>query len=96
MEKIMTVASVSEVREFKGNDGNMVKVIDVTLSDGINTIIASAVDKKAQHIIDHPIAIGALVQADFTFSVSVVKTEKGEFPTQRVRLNAYGVIVSPT
>ena len=96
MEKLMIVTSVSEAREFKGNDGSMVKAIDVTLSDGINTIIASAADKRAQRIIDHPLAIGSLLNVDLTFSIVNVKSEKGEFASQRVRLNDFGVIVSPS
>lgn len=97
MEKIMIVVSVSEPRTFKGNDGSDVKVVGVTLSDGINTIHAETIDKKAQALIDHPVPAGSLVNADITFSVSIVKTQDGkEFPRQNVRLNAWGVIVSPS
>lgn len=95
MEKLMIVTSVSEVREFTGNDGSKVKALDITLSDGINTIVAGATDKRAQRIIDHPIKIGSLLNVDLTFSIVNVKSDKGEFASQRVRLNDFGVIVAP-
>lgn len=97
MEKIMIVASVSEARSFKGNDGNDIKVVGVTLSDGINTVYAEAIDKKAQLLLDHPVPVGSLINADITFSVSQVKTQDGkEFLRQNVRLNSWGLIVSPS
>lgn len=95
MEKLMIVTSISEVREFKGNDGSPVKAVDLTLSDGINTIIASAVDKKAQRIIDHPIPLGSLIFTVLNFNVVNVKTEKGEFVSQRVKLVEFGILANP-
>ena len=95
MEKIMIVTSVSEAREFTGNDGSKIKAMDITLSDGVNSIVASAVDKRAQRIIENPIKIGSLLNVDLTFYIQNVKSDKGEFASQRVRLNDFGIIVAP-
>lgn len=94
MEKILIVVSVSEQREFQSKDGENVKALDVTLSDGLNTFIASAVDKRAQQMIDHPVKPGSLINADLTFNVTSVKSERGEFPTQRVSLRSYSVLIA--
>ena len=94
MEKMMILVSVSEPRTFKGTDGNDVKAIDLVLSDGVNSITTSAIDKKAQRIIDHPLNIGSMLNVDFTLYTNTVKNDKGEFVTQKVRLNDFGVIVS--
>lgn len=96
MEKLMILVALSEVRTFRGNDGADVKAIDVTLSDGINTIIAGAIEKRAQQLIDHPIKAGALVNVDLSFSVSNIKTNDGkEFPRQNVRINQIAALVNP-
>lgn len=93
---MMILVSTSEVRTFKGNDGTDIKAIDVTLTDGINTIVAGAVDKKAQQLLDHPIPAGSLVNVDLTFTVSAVKTNDGkEFPRQNVRLNNFSSLANP-
>lgn len=94
MEKMVIVVSQATAREFQGNDGT-VKVVDLTLSDGINQFLASAFDKQAQRLIDTPLAPGSLINADLQFSIRNYKTEKGEFASQQVRLVAFGVIVNP-
>lgn len=97
MEKLMIVVSTSKARSFKGSDGNDVKVVGLTLSDGINTIYAEAIDKKAQLLLDHPVPSGSLLNVDISFSVSTVKNKEGkEFPLQNIRLNSWGTIVSPS
>lgn len=91
----MFVTSQAEAREFEATQNGQtikVKAVDVTLSDGINTIVASAYDKKAQQLIDHPLKAGTFLNADLTFSVRKTKNEKGEWSVQQVRLNNYGVI----
>ncbi|MBO7629010.1 MAG: hypothetical protein J6S87_03565 [Bacteroidales bacterium] len=95
MEKYFVVVSQSEARQFDGkSDGQSttIKAVDVLLSDGINQIIASAYDKKAQQLIDKPLKPGAFINADLTFSTKEVKTEKSAWLSQQVRLNNYAVI----
>ena len=99
MERLLIVKSLSQVREFESTDNGQkvkIKAIDLTLTDEINTFVASAYDKKAQQIIDNALPEGTLINADLSFTVRKVKTEKGiEFDQQQVRLNSYGVIVKP-
>lgn len=90
------VVSQATAREFQGTSNGQpstVKVVDVTLSDGINQFICSAFDKLAQRLIDHPLKTNAFINADLQFSVRTGKTEKGtEFAVQQVRLANYGII----
>lgn len=88
------VTSQSEAREF-GSDSEKIKAVDVTLSDGINTIVCTAFDKKAQQLVDHPLKAGCMINADLSFTVRTVKNDKGEWPVQQVRLNNFGVLVDP-
>lgn len=92
---MLVFVSQSEAREFKSTTSGKeetVKVVEVTLGNGLNLFTASAFDKQAQRLIDHPVNAGALVVADLIFSVRTAKTEKGEFPVQQVRLANYSVL----
>lgn len=92
MEKLMFVIRQESARSFKSSNGDEVKAVDLALSDGVNEMVATAYDKRAQQLIDHPLPQGALINADITFSIRTVKTEKGqEFAQTQVRLNGYGL-----
>ena len=87
------VTKQETAREFSSNQGGeKIKAVDLQLSDGINQLVATAYDKKAQQLIDHPLAVGTLINADITLSVRMVKTKDDkEFPQTQVRLNNYGL-----
>lgn len=87
----MFVIRQESARSFKSSNGEEVKAVDLLLSDSVNELVATAYDKRAQQLIDHPLPQGALINADITFSVRTVKTEKGEFSQTQVRLNNYGL-----
>lgn len=98
MIETLIVSSQSPVREFDSVEKGQsvkIKVVDVVLTDNINSFVASAFDKTAQRIQDNPLKVGSLIKADLGFSVRTVKTEKGEFMSQNVRLNNFGIIVEP-
>lgn len=95
MERPMLVTQIGEKREFKGSDGSTIKALDVVLTDGINIITASAFDKTVQKIEDNHLQEGTLVNANLLFYVTTTKSEKGEFLSQRVRLDNYGVLALP-
>ena len=92
MEKILIVASASEPREFNGQDGNPVKAVDLVLTDGINTFVASAVDRVAQRLIDKPLPAGTLVNANLEFKVRVVDKDGRQFSVQQVSLKEIGAM----
>ena len=92
MQFYLFLESVSPVREFTGSDGSTVKAVDVVLTDRINKFSATAYDKQAQQIIDHPISPNSLLSVDLTFNAKAVKTEKGDFMSNNIRLNSYGVM----
>lgn len=92
MEKLLIVASASEPREFNGQDGNAVKAIDLVLTDGINTFVVSAVDRLAQRLIDKPLPVGTLVNANMEFKVRVVEKEGRQFSVQQVSLKEIGAM----
>ena len=93
MEKLFFVTKQETPREFTSNQGGeKIKAVDLHLSDGINQCVATAYDKKAQQLIDHPLGAGTLINADITLSIRPVKTQKGEeFSQTQVRLNNYGL-----
>ena len=99
MEKLLMVVSQATAREFQGTSNGQpstVKVVDVTLSDGINQFLVSAFDKQAQRLIDEPLKAGGMINADLQFSIRKSKNEKGvETSWQHVRLANYGIIVNP-
>lgn len=99
MEQLVIIKSVSPAREFASTQNGQttnVKCIDVVLGDGLNNFVATAFHSIAQQIIDHPLPIGALVNADLSFSVRTAKNDKGqEWLSQQVRLNNYAVLVEP-
>lgn len=94
MEKLVIVVSQAAAREFQGNDGP-VTAVDLNLSDGLNQFLVTAYDKTALRLAKDPLPVGSLINAEMQFSVRNVKTEKGEFANQQVRLSNYGVIVKP-
>jgi len=78
-------------REFKSNSGEDVVAVEVHLTDGLNSVVATAYEKTAQRLIKEPLAAGLLIQADITLYESTVKTEKGEFARNNVKLNNYAI-----
>ena len=80
-----------EARTFKSNQGEDVTAVEVHLSDGLNSVVATAYDKMADKLIKEKLAPGTLVETDITLYESVVKTEKGEFARNNVKLNNYAV-----
>lgn len=98
MIETLIVVNQSPVREFDSVEKGQsvkIKVVDVVLTDNINSFVASAFEKVAQRMQDTPLKAGALIKADLAFSVRTVKSEKGEFMSQNVRLNNFGIIVEP-
>ena len=98
MEKMLLVVSQGATREFdstKNGQTTKVKALDLELTDKVNTFIIGVAGDKANQLHDHPLKAGTLINADLSFYKKMVKTEKGEFPQQQVRLNNYGVIVEP-
>jgi len=78
-------------RVFKSNQGEDIVAVEVHLNDGLNSVVATAFDKTAQRLIKEPLCEGALVNADITLYESTVKSDKGEFAKNNVRLNNYAV-----
>lgn len=92
MEKLLIVCSQENVRTFEmGRDGRneIVKAVDVVLTDGLNNFLCTAFDKEAQRLIDKPLEKGAWVSVDMTFAVRTAKTEKGERAFQQIKLNKF-------
>lgn len=64
-----------------------VDAVDVLLTDGINNFVATAYEKEAIRLKEHPLEKGGMASVDLSFSVRTSKTEKGEYSFQQVRLN---------
>jgi len=92
MQFYLFLESVSPAREFTGSDGQVVKAVDVVLTDRLSKFAATAYDKQAQHLIDHPIKPNSLLNVDLTFNAKAVRSEKGEFMSNNIRLNSYAIM----
>lgn len=95
MQGMFILSAQAEPRTFKvTKDGQetTVKVIDLTLTNGIDTLLASAFDQWAQRLIDMPVEIGSTLMCDISFSIKTTKEEKA---FQSVRLNNFAVLYGP-
>ena len=92
MQGMFILSAQAEPRTFKvTKDGQetTVKVIDVTLTNGIDTLLASAFDQQAQRLIDNPVTVGSTLMCDISLSI---KTSKEDKAFQSVRLNNFAVL----
>lgn len=92
MQGMFILSAQAEPRTFKATkDGQetTVKVIDLTLTNGIDTLLASAFDQQAQRLIDNPVALGSTLMCDISLSIKTTKEEKA---FQSVRLSNFAVL----
>ncbi len=92
MQFYLFLESTGPVREFTGTDGQVVKAVDVVLTDRLSKFAVTAYDKQAQLLIDHPIKPNTLMSVDLSFNVKVVNSEKGDFKSNLIRLNNFGIM----
>lgn len=92
MQFYLFLESISPAREFTGSDGQTVKAVDVVLTDRLSKFAATAYDKQAQYLIDHPLKPNTLLSVDLSFNAKAVRTEKGEFMSNNIRLNSFGIM----
>lgn len=92
MEKMLIVEGQENQRTLKftlnGKETSCLAV-DVLLTDGLNNWVATAFDKEAERLKECPLKKGSWVMTDLIFTVRTVKTDKGEFSCQQVRLNKF-------
>lgn len=92
MQGMFILSAQAEARAFKvTKDGQetTVKVIDLTLTNGIDTLLASCFDQQAQRLLDFPVALGSTLMCDISLSI---KTSKEDKAFQSVRLNNFTVL----
>lgn len=92
MEKLLIVCSQESERSFEiEREGRreMLKAIDLVLTDGLNNFLCTAYEKEAQRLIDKPLEKGTWISVDLSFSVKTAKTEKGERAFQQIRVNKF-------
>lgn len=82
MEILCVLENVGELRQFDGNNGGKVSVVDVTLKSGADVLQASAFDELAKGITSGEIGKNTLYFANVRFSVR--RTEKGTFQSGRI------------
>lgn len=90
MQMYLVVVGQENQRSFNSTQNGQsttVDAVDVLLTDGINNFVATAYEKEAIRLKEHPLERGAMVSVDISFSVRTSKTEKGEYSFQQVRLN---------
>lgn len=93
---MLVVSQIGEKREFTGNDGSKITACDIVLTDGTNTFVASAFDKVQQKIAETPLQVGTVINANLSFFLTKVNSEKGEFFSQKVRLESFGIMILPS
>jgi len=96
MEKFVVVLSQGDAREFESTANGqkeMVDVVDLVLTDGLNTFACSAFVKVAQRLRKEPLRKGAMINANLSFFARKAKNKDGgEFMQQACTLQDYGVI----
>lgn len=92
MEKLLIVVGQENQRSFNSvqNGQNVTcEAVDVLLTDGLNNFVATAFEKEAVRLKEHPLKKGGWLMCDLVFTVRTSKTDKGEYSFQQVRLNKY-------
>lgn len=86
MPRICVVKEQMPPRTFQGSEG-LVTVVELLLSDGLNTFIATASEKDSSALISNPLAPGTYISVMLQFTA--LKGDKGYF--QKCRLIKWGL-----
>lgn len=92
MEKLLIAVGQENQRSFSSvqNGQNVTcEAVDVLFTDGLNNFVATAFDKEAIRLKEHPLKKGSWYMCDLVFTVRTSKTERGEYSFQQVRLNKF-------
>lgn len=92
MQMLLIVVGQENQRSFnsvQNGQNTTCEAVDVLLTDGLNNFVATAFEKEAIRIKEHPLEKGSWVMADLVFTVRTAKTERGEYSYQQIRLNKF-------
>lgn len=92
MQMLLIVVGQENQRSFnsvQNGQNTTCEAVDVLLTDGLNNFVATAFEKEAMRIKEHPLEKGGWVMADLVFTVRTAKTERGEYSYQQIRLNKF-------
>lgn len=81
MAKILLVKEQLPARTFQGNDGQ-VTVVELLLTDGVDTFVATANEKDSVALVNNPLQPGTYIAAHLQFTV--YKGNNGYFQNCRI------------